>query len=93
MNKRAAKRATAEFDGTIGDLRAMLKARERDGTMSVVNAAIPLDQALGIYMAALEGRDDAEKIVIWRQDPYSQRGRMSRTRDAMLVQNILRDSR
>ncbi len=91
MNKRAAKKATDEFEGTIGDLRILIDARDHAGAMSAVNPAIPLHRVLGIYKAAIAGRSDAEKITIWKHDIYSTKGYMKRTRDALLVQNILRD--
>ncbi len=91
MNKRAAKKATDEFEGTIGDLRALIGgARDRKGA-SCVNPAFQVSETLDIYTAAIDGRSDDEAITIWRPDRCGTKGYMKRTRDAMLVQNILRE--
>jgi hypothetical protein len=91
MNRRDAKEKSRSGDISIGELRALIaKARDRGG-MSRVNGSITLAQACGIYAAALERRPDDEKPAGMKIDPYSTVGALKPTRDALTIQNILRD--
>jgi hypothetical protein len=90
MNRRDAKAKSLEGTLSIGDLRAMISDMKHYGGMSTVNPTIPLERACDIYEAALKGRDDAEIILGTRPDVYRP-GRVRRTGDGLIVQNILRD--
>ena len=90
MNKRAAKEAADSFQGTIGDLRAMIAASSRAG-ISTINPALTKAQAVDIFAAALYGLADDELPAMWRPDPYSRRGAMKGTGDRLIVQYIHRE--
>lgn len=91
MNKREAQRLSDKGGYTVGDLRAVIAAARGRQETSAVNNAIPYEAALDIYEGALKGRDDAEDIKAWAPDVYSRSGRMRRTKDNLLVKNILWD--
>lgn len=90
MNRRAAKEAANSFQGTIGELRAMIAASSRAG-ISTINPSLTKAQAVDIFAAALEGRADDERPAMFRPDPYSRRGHMRASRDHLLVHNIHRE--
>jgi hypothetical protein len=91
MNKKDAKEKSRSGQISVGELRAIIaKARGRGG-MSRLNPAIPFERACDIYEGALSGRPDDEKPAGMRSDPYSTIGAQKPTRDAQIIQNILRD--
>ena len=92
MNKRDAKAKSTSGTVTIGECRRLIAAaRVCDrGEMSKVNRALSLRQAYDIYEAAIAGRDDAEAPAGMRANPYRP-ARYDRTKDSLIIQNILRD--
>jgi hypothetical protein len=91
MNKAEAKRIAQSGQKSIGELRSIIKSKRGKGGMSNVNPSIPLDRALDIYEAAIDGRPDDERPIGLREDIYRP-GRMKPTGDALIIQNILRDA-
>lgn len=91
MNKREAQRLSDEGGYKVRDLRAVISSARGSREISRVNKAIPLDRALDIYESALEGRDDDESLAAWTPDVYSRTGKMNRTKDNLIVKNILWD--
>jgi len=75
---------------SFGELRNLIRASRGRGGMSRVNPAFTLEQALDIYERAIADRVDGETPPGLRHDVYRP-GRMRRTRDGLIVQNILRD--
>ncbi|NNH59490.1 hypothetical protein HLI01_22405 [Rhizobium laguerreae] len=92
MNRSAAQLKARTETLTIGDLRQMISATRGKARVSKVNPAIPIDRVLGIYEAALEGREDTEIPKAWKQDIYSRHpGAQKPSRDFLIIVNILRD--
>lgn len=91
MNKRDAKKAADTFAGTIGELRAMIRAAPRYG-QSVVNKALTKERALEVFARALDGRQDDERPAMFQPDPYRP-GQQAATGDRLIVQNIMRECR
>lgn len=91
MNKRAAQELSRSGTLSIGELRKKITDARGKRSFSVVNPAIPHEQVLSIYESALEGRDDSEVPAGMRPDIYSNVGAMKPTKDALIIQNILRD--
>jgi hypothetical protein len=89
MNRRAAAEKATESSISIGDLRRMIAATRGRGGMSRVNPKIPLELVLDIFERAIAGRPDDEVPIGTRWD--SVRRRTMRTRDSLIMQNILRD--
>lgn len=91
MNKTKAKELSRSGTLTVGELRAMISNVKDRGGMSRLNDAVPFSRACEAYEGALAGRSDDEKPVGMRTDPYSRVGALKPTRDALIIQNILRD--
>ena len=89
------KRSEAKVGATrgvvsFGELRNLIRSSRGRGGMSRVNPAFTLEQVLDIYERAIANRPDGEVPPGFRDD-YRRPGRMRRTRDSLIVQNILRD--
>lgn len=89
MNKREAQKLADKGGYRVKDLRAVITASDGMREMSLVNPAIPHARARQIYTDALHGRDDDEELKAWVLDVYT--NRMRRSRDNLIVRNILRD--
>lgn len=92
MNKRDAKKATDDFDGTFGDLLQIIAHDKKpDASPSVVNKTLTHGQAKGILLRAISEKPKDEKVKIWVHDVYSPAGRMKWSRAALTVQNVMRE--
>lgn len=91
MNKTEAQKLSDKGGYTIADLRAIIASARGSREMSRVNGALTHARALDIYEAALNGRQDDEDIKAWTPDIHSRSGAMRRSRDNLLVKNILWD--
>ena len=91
MNKTEAQKLSDKGGYKVADLHAVIASARGRRKMSLVNSAIPYEQVLDIYESALAGRSDDEEIKAWIPDVYSRSGAMKRTKDNLIVKNILRD--
>lgn len=92
MNKRDAKKFADTFEGTFGDLLRIVDADTADNDQpSTLNKGMSHGQAKDILRRALLEKPKTDRVRIWVSDPYSRTGRMKRGRDALIVQNIMRE--
>ena len=90
MNKREAVRQATESTRSFGELRRLIEAARGRGGVSRVNPGIPREQALNILAAGIKDRPDDEVPPGLKDDIYHP-GAKKRTRDSLIVQNILRE--
>jgi len=90
MNRREAGRQAIEGTRSWGDLRRLIEASRGKGGTSRLNPALTHEQALDILLAGIKGRLDDE-VPAGLKDDVFRPGRQKRTRDSLLVQNILRE--
>lgn len=86
MNKRDAKLAADNFNGTVAEIRKILESADKNG-MSIINPSFPKAQVWGMFYAAWAGRADDERPKMFRFADGSGGG----TRDRMNVQNVFRE--
>jgi hypothetical protein len=90
MNRREASRQATESTRSWGDLRRLIEAARGRGGMSRLNPGLTHEQALDMLAAGIKGRPDDE-VPTGLKDDIFRPGRQKRTRDSLIVQNILRE--
>lgn len=89
MNKRDARERSTQGTLSIADLRGLIAAKRGAGGMSKLNPQFTLEQALDVLERGIAARDAAEVPPGLRYDIYKERNVPSR--DALIIQNILRE--
>lgn len=89
MGRTEAKKRADAGGISIGELRRLIVAARGKRLACNINPQLTHEQALDIFEAALEGRDDAEVPKTLVQDIYRPK-RMKATRDHLTISNILR---